>query len=342
MVYGVLFITTIVAFVISSISGGGASIVLIPILDIFLPTAFVPLTLTIGTFSSSVSRVIVFRKHINWRIFIWFVPFAIPFVILGALLLNYMNPLYLQFIISLFLLGNVPMLLRKKKAIRKDEKPHAKFVLIIVGALAGFVSGITGAVGLLFNRFYLKYGLSKEAIVATRVANEIVFHIIKLIIYIGVGLYSSESIIIGFIIAIGAYLSAYLAKWLLPYLSEHLFRKIGYGAMVFAGLFLAIKSTNEIIEKDNIYLQKSVFLNKNETKIFWRDSYLKMEYSWEEGIEIEIPIKSKDLPAEGIKFYNELASKYETIVIEEVYAFGNSKKYEFYCYNKDKMDKFYL
>jgi uncharacterized membrane protein YfcA len=92
-------------------------------------------------------------------------------VLVGAYLIKYINPNYLQLIVALFLIGNVPQLFKSKKEEAQSEKPYPKYILAIIGFLAGFVSGITGAIGLLFNRFYLKFGLTKEQIVATRAAN---------------------------------------------------------------------------------------------------------------------------------------------------------------------------
>uniref|UniRef100_UPI002B4100B5 hypothetical protein n=1 Tax=Pseudomonas aeruginosa TaxID=287 RepID=UPI002B4100B5 len=79
---------------------------------------------------------------------------------------------------------------------------------------------------------YLRYGLTKEEIVATRAANEIFLHTIKLIIYIILGLYSGNAIWLGVAIAVASIVSSYSVKYILPYLSEFVFRRIGYGAMV--------------------------------------------------------------------------------------------------------------
>jgi uncharacterized membrane protein YfcA len=157
-----LFFGTIFAFWLSAICGGGASLILIPILNLLLPASVVPFSLTVGTFTSSVSRIAVFKKHVNWRIFFWFVPFSIPAVLIGAYLIKYINPNYLQLIVAFFLIANIPQLFKKIKANETNEKASPKYVLAIIGFLAGFVSGITGAVGLLFNRFYLKFGLKKK------------------------------------------------------------------------------------------------------------------------------------------------------------------------------------
>jgi hypothetical protein len=156
-----LLSATILAFWISAICGGGASLILIPLLNLILPSSVVPFSLTIGTFTSSASRVAVFKKEIKWKIFFWFVPFSIPAVLLGAWLMKYINPMYLQFFVALFLVTNVTELFRSKNKTDKEEKPYPKYVLALVGFFAGFVSGITGAIGLLFNRFYLRYGLMK-------------------------------------------------------------------------------------------------------------------------------------------------------------------------------------
>nr|WP_262483889.1 TSUP family transporter [Chryseobacterium sp. ERMR1:04] len=98
-------------------------------------------------------------------------------------------------------------------------------MLGIIGFCAGFVSGITGAIGLLFNRFYLRFGLKKEEIVATRAANEVFLHLIKLIIYISLGLYSNTALWLGLTIAAATIISSYTVKYILPYLSEFLFKK---------------------------------------------------------------------------------------------------------------------
>ena len=81
---------------------------------------------------------------------------------MGAYLIKYINPNYLQLIVAFFLIANVPQLFKKVKNDETDEKASPKYVLAIIGFLAGFVSGITGAIGLLFNRFYLIFGLKKE------------------------------------------------------------------------------------------------------------------------------------------------------------------------------------
>ncbi|WP_379969413.1 sulfite exporter TauE/SafE family protein [Epilithonimonas sp. UC225_85] len=335
-----LFLGTIVAFWISAICGGGASLILIPILNLLLPGSVVPFSLTIGTFTSSVSRIAVFKNHINWKIFFWFVPFSIPAVLLGAFLIKYINPNYLQLIVAFFLIANLPELFKYKKSEIESQRPYPKFLLMIIGFCAGFVSGITGAIGLLFNRFYLRFGLRKEEIVATRAINEVFLHLIKLLIYISLGLYSDTALWLGLTIAAATIISSYTVKYILPYLSEFLFKKIGYGAMVFSGLILLIGTSQKVIQQDRISFSTTYHSAETESVISWRNTDFVVEFAFDDGFEVERPIKPEELPDHLKEKYNALYYRYDKIHLEKVFAFGKDPSYEFYCYKDNCLTKF--
>ncbi|SDQ66878.1 hypothetical protein SAMN05421664_2089 [Chryseobacterium soldanellicola] len=335
-----LFCGTVLAFWLSAICGGGASLILIPILNLLLFASVVPFSLTVGTFTSSVSRIAVFKKHINWKIFFWFVPFSIPAVLIGAYLIKFINPNYLQLIVALFLISNLPQLFKSKKREEKPEKLYPKFALAMIGFLAGFVSGITGAIGLLFNRFYLKFGLTKEEIVATRAANEIFLHFIKLIIYISLGLYSHLALWLGLAIAVATIVSSYTVKYILPYLSENLFRKIGYGAMVISGIALLVGTSDKLIKQDNINFSTIHDGKEVNSVISWRNTDFVLEYAIDDGLEIERPIQQEELPHNLREKYNVLKKQYDIIYIEKVFTFGKRPTHEFYCYKNNHLTKF--
>ncbi|WP_267403190.1 MULTISPECIES: sulfite exporter TauE/SafE family protein [unclassified Chryseobacterium] len=336
----ILFLGTIFAFWISAICGGGASLILIPILNLLLPGSVVPFSLTIGTFTSSVSRIAVFKKHIKWQIFFWFVPFSIPAVLLGAWLIKFVNPNYLQLIVGFFLIANVPELFKSKKKEPENPKPYPKFLLIIIGFCAGFISGITGAIGLLFNRFYLRFGLKKEEIVATRAINEVFLHLIKLIIYISLGLYSKPALWLGLAIAVATIISSYTVKYILPYLSEFLFKKIGYGAMVISGIMLLAGTSEKIIQQDKISFSTTHQSKESESVISWRNTDFVIEFAFDDGFEVERPIKPDELPSHLKHKYDSLRPHYDNIHLEKVFTIQNEPTYEFYCYKNGALTKF--
>lgn len=333
-----IFLATILAFWISAICGGGASLVLIPLLGLSVSGSQVPAALTLGTFSSSLSRLAVFRNSIHWPIVFYYVPAGIPTVWIGAWALKYFNPIYLQFFIGIFLLVNVRFLLLPKNKIRQEERPSSRFTLILIGAIAGFVSGLTGAVGLLFNRFYLKYGLTKEEIVATRAANDILLHVIKLILYGTMGLISTEIIQVGVVIAIGAMISSISIKRILPLINENLFRRIGYSAMAFSGCALLISTSTAIIKTDNPSIHLIPMGNSIETQIAWRSSLVNIELEYDEGIHLEHPISFDELPPRLHPEVRKLTANADRVIYEKVTGFQGTS-YEVYVTKNGQVSK---
>lgn len=333
-----IFICSFLAFSISAICGGGAGLMLIPILRQLLPIAQVPAALSIGTLTSSASRLIVFRKNISWHIVKYFVPAAIPAVWLGAFLLKFLNPLYLEILLGLFLISNLPFVFKQPKALTEVKRPK-NAALVIIGFLAGFLSGLTGAVGLLFNKFYLRYGLSKEEIIATRAANEILLHLIKIVLYAFFGLLSPKVFAIGLVVALSALLSTWSIKYILPRISEFAFKKIGYIAMVASGFFMLSISTKDLLTANQGSLVTKVISEGLETKLQWQNANFSMEFTYDEGFEFEQQIPIEELSKEQQKLVQLKRSDADKIVIEAVYTFEETSYEAYYFKNHQLLEK---
>jgi uncharacterized membrane protein YfcA len=334
----ILFICTVLAFALSALCGGGASFILIPLLGYFLHGAQIPAALSIGTATSSISRISVFHRHIRWEIVARFVPAAIPAVWAGAWLLSYINPVYLEWIMGVFLLSNLTLLVTPEKKETVSDTP--KSMLMFIGFTAGFVSGLTGAVGLLFNRFYLRYGLSKDEIIATRAANELLLHLIKLCLYISFGLLTVKVAGIGALIAAGAIVSSFLIKRILPYINENAFHKTGYLAMVVAGMGMFLNASKNIIDENQIHISYVATDKGIDTKMKWRKRSFQIEFEYGDGsFEMEYPVEREDLPADKRMRADELSQDADKVLFEEVYGF-NKHYYEMYVYKEGKLSKY--
>ena len=334
----ILFVCAFVAFSLSAVCGGGAGLLLMPAIGIFVPSSQIPASLSIGTFSSSGSRIIVFISKVRWDVVRWFVPSAIPAVFAGALLLRYLNPIYLEIIMGVFLIGNLPSLFKKSNETRKaTHSPHV--LLIVIGFLAGFLSGLTGAVGLLFNRFYLRYGMGKEEIVATRAANEVILHFIKLSLYASFGLLSSRVIVIGIAIASAGLLSSWFMKWGLKKISELFFQRVGYASMVVSGIVMLAQSGNSILSQNNASLSFAPISKGLESKIQWQQAIFAIEFEYNEGFEYEQVINLSDLPADQQNFVLTNSKNADRIVVEEVFGFDKHSYEAYYFSQKNLINK---
>jgi len=237
----IVFICAAAAFALSAVCGGGAGLLLLPLLTFCLPVAQAPAALSVGSLASSLARLWVFRRQVDWKMAACFVPAAIPAAIAGALLLCSLDTTLLSLIMGCFLVGNLPFLFRKQERGMPVKRPSG-WLLAPVGLVAGFLSGLTGAVGLLFNGIYFRYGLSREKMVATRAANEVLLHAVKLALYLHAGLFSSQSLRLGITVALAGAVSSLLARHALKGISERLFRKIGYATMVLSGFVMLFQS----------------------------------------------------------------------------------------------------
>lgn len=196
-----------------------------------------------------------------------------------------MEPAYLSLLLGVFLMGNLPLLFRKPAPQVTVKTPHA-IELHVLGATAGFISGFTGAVGLVFNGFYYRLGLRKEEIVATRAANEIMLHVLKIALYAEFGLLNTRASIAGIAVAAAAVLSSIIMKYLLPHLHDRLFHHIGHAAMVVAGVMMVISASSQLARQANVTVHFAHVAHEAAASVSWRQHTFAVE--WENGDEREL------------------------------------------------------
>ncbi|GBQ86373.1 hypothetical protein AA13595_1878 [Gluconacetobacter johannae DSM 13595] len=290
LVWCLILVASVFAFGLSTVSGGGAGLILMPLLGLVVPAAQVPAALSIGTAASSLARIATFRRSIRWAVVWRFAPAALPFAALGAWGLSRMNPAYLDVLLGLFLMGNLPLLFRAPRPV--SDRPVRLGWLVATGAAAGFLSGFTGAVGLVFNGFYRRLGLCKEEIVATRAANEILLHLMKLGLYAGFGLLTTRAMTVGLAVAMAAILSSVLMRHILPRLHDHLFRHIGHAATVAAGVAMLTLAGGQIVRQDGMSLRYGQEASEFEAALSWRQHVFSVALEHHDEIELSHTVRT--------------------------------------------------
>ena len=106
--------------------------------------------------------------------------------------------------------------------------------------------------------------------------------------------------------------------------------------MVVSGISLLISTSGKIIQQDKITFKN---INKNESAIKWRESDFVLEYSFDDGFEIERPIKYNELPQELKIKFNNFTKEYDRVLVEKVYRFGEDDNFEFYLYKNNNLKK---
>lgn len=328
MVIALVFTAAFLAFVVSAVAGGGAGLVLVPLLRLILPVASIPGALSIGTAASSVSRIWLFRTRIRWDVVRRFVPTALPSAALGAWLLTRFEAIYVEFLLGCFLLLNLPALFRRMP-VPESESPVPLGRLPLLGAAAGLLSGFTGAVGVVFNRAYYRMGLSKDEIVATRATNEVLLHLLKIALYAAFGLLPRSALIAGALIATAAVLASLASRRILSLMRESVFRRAGLLAMVASGVVMFSLSGSQIMAVHRAWVAYVSPGDEQEIQLYWGGMRRATVEREENGaFVVERVVTPSELPSAVRAALPSIAAPDEIVMIEEVS--GEGLYYEVY------------
>lgn len=241
-----LIIGVIITFILSVLSGGGASLLLMPIITALIGVRGVAPIMTIGITFSSISKAFYFWKEIDWHLFKWLFPSTVIGSVLGARLLAEVPTDLLQVIIGLFLISTVVQFRPSTK--RSSLLPKVKaWHFAPMGFVVSFLSGLIGGVGPLMNSAYLNYGMSKESLLGTRSANAILLHVTKIISYASLGLIDLQILKYGILVGIAAVVGTYIGRKLLGHITDGMFRQIVVASMVASGIFMLLKNKEYIL-----------------------------------------------------------------------------------------------
>ncbi|GHD00180.1 sulfite exporter TauE/SafE family protein [Novosphingobium pokkalii] len=337
MILALVFVAAFLAFVVSAVAGGGAGLVLVPLLRLILPVASIPGALSIGTAVSSVSRISLLWPSIRWDVVRRFVPTALPGAALGAWLLTRFEPVYVEFLLGCFLLLNLPSLFRRTPP-PGTEKPLSLGRLPWLGAAAGLLSGFTGAVGVVFNSAYYRMGLGKEEIVATRASNEVLLHLLKIGLYAAFGLLPRSALIAGALVAVAALAASFASRRLLSLMHESIFRRAGLLAMVASGVAMFSLSGSKIMAIHRAWVSYVAPGDEHELQLYWGGlRQFAVEREEHGGLVIERVVSRSELPAAVAAVLPSIEAAGAIVMIEEVR--GDERYYEIYWRRGDVLHK---
>lgn len=210
-----------VVFVITILSGsfGVGGFVLIPLGAIAYGAKVGVGIITLYFLFQNISKIVLFRKHIDWNIAVKMVIWSIPGAIVGSFALSVIpmgifNKMLAAFIL-VYLANDMFELVPKKH--------YNAGMIPVFGILYGLTSGLTGSGNLVKGPLFTSIGLLKERYIGTYAVTSFFVNVPKIIVYGFTGIITIESLRISLPFLIISIVGTYIGMHLLKHVREDIF-----------------------------------------------------------------------------------------------------------------------
>ncbi|WP_199609195.1 sulfite exporter TauE/SafE family protein [Flocculibacter collagenilyticus] len=234
MIYFSLFLLAIAAWSLGTVAAGGAVMLLLPILPLFIAPAQVIPAIALGSFIANPYRAFLFINDVNWRIGAWMVAGSLFGAILGSYIFVQLANENIKLLIGIFLIITALQYWFKFKT---HVLSIPDWAFLPLSCLVSFISAIVGGAGPVYNPFLAAKQLSKEAIVATKSINSLVMQLTKVIGYIIFGAFTLSIGGLGIAIGLGALVGVYFGKQFMNKINQRQFEVIMAGMMLLIGIY---------------------------------------------------------------------------------------------------------
>ncbi|MEZ5909961.1 MAG: sulfite exporter TauE/SafE family protein [Hyphomicrobiaceae bacterium] len=190
-------------------------------------------TVSVAMLISNIARVNIFRRSIDWPIYLTINAVALPFVVLGIFMYLRMPTHYVAMFLGVFLMTMVP-------ARWWLEGQRVRVSLKSLGVIAvpyGFLSGTSFGVGLMLAPFLLGAGLAGEALVATAAATGLSLNLTKTVFFGLSPLLTAQLALIGAMIGACTIPGHYLGAWIVRRTSLRVHARIVEAIIVAGALY---------------------------------------------------------------------------------------------------------
>ena len=234
--YFVILAVGLVAGTISGIVGFGSSIMLMPVLVVvFGPLEAVPI-MAVAAMMANFSRIMVWWREIDWRATAVYSATGMPAAALGARTLLVLPPRLMEALLGAFFLLMIPA----RRALLARNYTLKLWHLAVVGAVIGYITGIVVSTGPINTPFFLAYGLTKGAFLATEAAGSLAVYMSKAMVFRSFGALPLAAVAKGLIIGTSLMAGSFLAKRFVLRLEADRFRLLMDGLLLLSGISMLV------------------------------------------------------------------------------------------------------
>ncbi len=207
-----LFALGAVTFALSTLAAGGGAILSLPAASALIPLRAVAPVVCLASLVSSLQRVWLYGRDIEWRVLVWVLPGVIGGGLLGAWLFARLEARWLGLLLAGFLVWHV---LRQYSRSGAPSFAMRDWYFLPAGLATGAISGLVGASGPLMNPFYVNAGIQRERMIGTKAVSTLLMQCAKASGYAAAGVIDARLLLYAAALAAGALLGNWLGRhWL--------------------------------------------------------------------------------------------------------------------------------
>ena len=224
---------------LSAVVGMAGGITLLSVMLLFFePLVAIPIHGVVQLVSNS-SRTYVQRKHVDWTILWRYSVMLVPMGFVGIEIAQALPPNVTRALIGVFVLiatWRRGWLLIGTHPERADV--HRRF--FILGGVVGLINMTIGAAGPLIAPFFLKIGLSRQAMIGTKAACQAVGHLVKIAIFGIAGFVFTEYAIPLALLSVSVIAGTWIGSQVLESVNERWFTRLYKGVLTLVALRLVV------------------------------------------------------------------------------------------------------
>lgn len=234
MIVALILLGCFVGFLASSTTGVGGALVMLPLLALVVPADVAVAMATPVMLVNNLGKLVLLRGSLD-RAFLRRTMFgAVPGAVAGSLLVGFVPEGVVRRAIGVFLIVYVAT-----SVLASSYLPRVgRFGVVGWGAITGFVAGLVGAAGPTSAAAMRGYGLDRAALVATGAAISVGLQLVKLPVFVAVGLIHVADLPLMAALCATALAAAYAGRALLRRMDERTFERVLLVALLALGLVM--------------------------------------------------------------------------------------------------------
>lgn len=222
---GLLTVVALLTAILSAVVGMAGGITLLSVMLLFLePLVAIPIHGAVQLVSNG-SRSLIQRNHIVWPIIWRYAVLLLPMGFVGLAIAQSLPPTLARCLIGVFvlmatwapgwlLIGTHP------------EQADVNRRFFALGGVVGALNITVGATGPLIAPFFLNLGLTRQALIGTKAACQMLGHLAKLVVFGVVGFAFADYALALLLLSVAVVAGTWIGSRLLDHVSEVLFVRL--------------------------------------------------------------------------------------------------------------------